>query len=174
MNKLLGVFCLVVGMISTGSAYAGNLWGATAAGCVVGDPAIQGNRYTVVAGSVGNNGTNVATITLYCPVETLGGGNATALKLTYRDSSGTTTSAQTNGGTVAAQLWRMAHSDGSITSISNASYSSDSSGTTSATEGTGTFTHTFDFSLYTYYVRVDISRNNTTPTTTFYGVSLSN
>lgn len=172
MRTFLGILSLTFVLGVTASrAGADTLWSKAGAGCVVGDPGIQGNRYTIVAGSVGNNGSNVAVVTLYCPVETLMGDNATSLSLTYNDSTNTDPTNHVNN--VRAQLVRMAHSDGSIGNISGASLNSDS-GSTGSHQISVTFTHTFDFDLYNYYVRIDFDRDTTSDTATFYGVALSN
>src|SRR5262245_64477963 len=64
-------------------------WETPLAACVPGDPAIQSDRYAVVAGSVSNKGTNLDLITLYCPVPRSNDfNNPYILSLTAEDTDG--------------------------------------------------------------------------------------
>jgi hypothetical protein len=168
---MLAVLAVLFVASHAGSAAADssqNYWSSVASGCVPGDPAIQNDRYTVTAGSVGHNGTNIDTITLYCPVQQNTSATSPSwLWLTYRDSSGTTTTSD-----IHAQLIRMDRSTGSVTNISGALVDSDDQSDTGITHRAVNFTHTFDFGAYYYYVRVDLVRSGTGVTVTFYGVAL--
>lgn len=145
-------------------------WGMNAAGCVPGDPAIQNNLYFITGGSVKFQSTATGTITLYCPVAVNTGGiSSNTLRLTYFDGD-----SGIGGNHVTATLTRLAYSDGTLSTISGATVDSGN-GTCSTgiqTNCAATFTHTFDFDNYAYYVRVDITRSSTSVVETFYATKL--
>jgi hypothetical protein len=175
-------------LVASTSAYAehNSLWGAAAATCTPGDPAIQGDRYSVVAGSVKHAAGRSGPITLYCPLHApmrslqnvaLAGGfdfaaaplSPNVLRLTYRDPDGTSTASN-----VEAQVIGMSKNDGTIFTVPGATLNSNSfSSTGSGSRSTNKFTHTFDFSNNYYYVRVDVNRGaGVTAEAVFYGVAL--
>lgn len=147
-TALIGTIILLATAMN---AHAGS-WQKIAATCFPADPAIQGNLYTVVAGSVGNNGSNTSQITLYCPVSwssPFASGTSWSLDIGFEDSNGNGVSG------VQAELFKMAHSNGNITSVATASSDGHGLGLTAWGEP---FTHTFDFNNYYYYVKLDIDR----------------
>ncbi len=173
-------------LLLASSAQAQTLWSAPAATCVPGDPAIQSNRYFISAGSVKYNANSSGLITLYCPVQNiyLSYGNCldsnqdtyacpvlnspNVLRLTYADGDGI-------GGSVSvmAQLLRLSLADGVISSVPGAFVNSNNNVSTAQTSLSASFSHVFDLTNYTYYVRVDMSRAaGTLLNATFYAVSL--
>jgi hypothetical protein len=170
-----------------------NMWSSVAAGCVPGDPAIQGNRYTIVAGSAGLRTTATGPVTLYCPIAKMGTSfmelyfvnlegalvlamptfresclaDSYVLGMTYTDGDGTGT-----GVNVTAELVGLSKTTGLLSSTGARIDSNQSSRTTPGTLAVS-FTNPIDTDGYYYYVRVDLSRasGNTAPAT-FYGVAL--
>jgi hypothetical protein len=62
-----------------------------AATCTVGDPAIQGNLYTIASGSVRHQAGKTGLITLYCPIAptiTINGGSFGGWFMTFVDPDG--------------------------------------------------------------------------------------
>jgi hypothetical protein len=136
-----------------------------ASSCVPGDPAIQGNKYTVTGGSVTHQAGATGLITLYCPVTGTWGRNApTILRMTYMNSSPTIAH-------VTAQLIRLTASTGSLSFVSPV-LSNANTATLVGLEVGKSFSHTFDFKNSYYYVRVDITRTNTSAFAKLFGVSL--
>jgi len=149
-------------------------WAVNAASCIPGDPAIQGNRYTIGAGSVFNSSTNTSLITLYCPMApiswALGAVDLTtcvpnSLDVTYIDSDGTST-----GTFVDAQIINMDESDGSIWTV--ATFLSDNFPDTTVTQHSVTFTGGFIFTP-SAYVRIDMQRSSTSQNSQIYQVAIS-
>lgn len=153
-------------MFAAPLAHAENYWSSMGAGCVPTDGSIQNDSYFVVAGSVKHPPGSTDGILLLCPVQNNpAASNPNTLHLTYRDSSGTSTSAR-----VKAILWRQARSNGAVTAIATAS--SDQWSTTGDTQNKVWFSHTLNFDVYRYFVTAEVIRNYTSQNVIFYGVSL--
>jgi hypothetical protein len=149
-------------------AAGADIYSVSGAACVPGDPAIQNNRYTINAGSVLHTSTNVDLITLYCavPVDVVPSGtNPTTLAVTYKDTTGTSTSAN-----VAVQLLAMSKSSAAITTI--ATFNSNSFSDIVIAQHSVVFSHTFDWVNNTYYIRVDMDRTLTSEIVNLYQVTL--
>ena len=186
LTAALGV--LLVGSAATRAD--ARWWSASGASCAVGDPAIQGNRYTIGAGSVKHRAGASGLITLYCAVNpgiagldflNVGGSppdsdwaafpacwDHLALRQTYTDSDGTST-----GVSVKSQLIRMVKGNGDIYPVPGAALDSNTSATTVSTSLATPFDHAFDFQNFYYYVRVDIDRPaGSAASGIFYGVAV--
>jgi hypothetical protein len=150
-----------------GAAHAGRS-SSMAATCSVGDPAIQGNLYTIASGSVRHQTVKTGLITLYCPISptiTTGGGPHGGWFMTFIDPDGAGTDYY-----IQSQIIRSNHS-GSVTAVSGL-LSSNSIGSTGSHYIEQALTHTYDFANYYYYVRVNLYRTNTTAFPIFYGVGV--
>jgi hypothetical protein len=149
---------------SSGIAHAGRS-SNMAATCTVGDPAIQGNLYTIASGSVRHQAGKTGTITLYCPISqtiTAGGGPFGGWFMTFvdPDGPGRTYSIET-------QIIRSDQS-GHVAAVSPVL--SSNSSTTNYIEQA--LWHTYDFTNYYYYVRINIFRADTANLPIFYGVGV--
>jgi len=170
---LLGVagFALAVTNGASASVNPTNTyWSTNASSCVVGDPAIQNNLYTISGGAVKFVPGSSGTITLYCNVPPNNGGtNPTKIWLTYKDPDGTGANNH-----VAAGFVKLAKTNGAFTSITNASIDSNTTNVMVANHiaNATAFSETLDYETYYYYVRVDIVRSDTAQDEIFYGVSL--
>ena len=137
--------------------------------CTPGDPAIQGDRYFVTAGSVNYKPGASGLVTLYCHAENFClGSNRHRLRLTYTDSDGAG-----NEVSVTAQLLRLSVANGTfLGAVPGAQIFSNFSNETSRTSQ---LTSPFEFAFnndYTY-VRVDMNRApGTSQVATLYGVSI--
>src|SRR5262252_6689009 len=67
--RVCSLLVVAVFIAGTGVAHAGRS-SNMAATCIVGDPAIQGNLYTIASGSVRHQAGKTGTNTLYCPIST--------------------------------------------------------------------------------------------------------
>jgi hypothetical protein len=148
----------------SGIAHAGRS-SNMAATCTVGDPAIQGNLYTIASGSVRHQIGKTGTITLYCPISptiTVGGGSHGGWFMTFVDPDGP-------GGKyyIESQIIRSDQS-GHVAAVSGV-LRSDSS-TSNYLERA--LNHTYDFVNYYYYVRINLFRADTNNLPIFYGVAV--
>ena len=135
-----------------------------AAACIPGDPAVNGNSYHIVAGSVSHQTGNVDFFTLYCPI-TKPITSPTKLELTF-------SSTENNASTfVDAYYIKMSLSSGLITTIATA-FSTSGTNDGAVHVVTTTFTDTFDFDHNAYYVRVNLQRRNTSQAVVFYRVTV--
>jgi hypothetical protein len=124
-----------------------------AATCTVGDPAIQGNLYTIASGSVRHQAGKTGTITLYCPI-------APTITIVDPDGPGRSYS-------IESQIIRCDQT-GHVTPVSGVLSSNAS--TTNYIEQA--LWHTYDFTNYYYYVRINLFRADTISTPIFYGVAV--
>jgi hypothetical protein len=148
----------------SGLAHAGRS-SSMAATCTVGDPAIQGNLYTIASGSVRHQTGKTGTITLYCPISptiTVGGGPFGGWFMTFVDPDGAG-----RGSYIESQIIRSDFS-GRVTSVSGVL--SSNSSTTNYIEQA--LWHTYDFTNYYYYVRVNVYRADTNSLPIFYGIAV--
>jgi hypothetical protein len=133
-----------------------------AATCSVGDPAIQGNLYTIASGSIRHQPSKSGMITLYCPIAstiTIGGGPFGGWAMTFVDPAGSVANHY-----IRSQIIRCDQS-GNVSAVSPVLY-----GTSATNYVEQALWHTYDFANYYYYVRVDIFRADTTTLPIFYGV----
>jgi hypothetical protein len=185
LTSALGLFLVA----SAATRADARWWSASGASCAVGDPAIQGNRYTIGAGCVKHRAGANGLITLYCAVNPGIGGleymnlstaedhayvtragctNGYVFRQTYADSDGAGAEAS-----VRTQLIRMVKGNGDIYAVGGAALDSNGSGATVSTSLATPFDHTFDFQDFYYYVRVDLDRTaGSTKSAIFYGVAL--
>jgi hypothetical protein len=136
-----------------------------AATCTVGDPAIQGNLYTIASGSVRHQAGKTGTITLYCPIAptiTIDGGPFGGWFMTFVDPDGPGRSYS-----IESQIIRCDQT-GHVTPVSGVLSSNAS--TTNYIEQA--LWHTYDFTNYYYYVRINLFRADTISTPIFYGVAV--
>src|SRR5262245_29058890 len=171
MKTLVTSSLFLLVLLSHGIASADVYWSSFGAGCTPGDPALQSDGYTIVAGSVGDRSANTDVVTLYCPVlpnpsET----NPTVIGLTYLDSS------RISASSVEAQLILMNIATGNISNVNGAFVMSDTTPiVTIKNYREATFSHTLDFVQYRYYVRINLDRCDSgcsSVALTFYGVLL--
>ena len=134
-------------------AEAQNNFSTPASACVPSDDTIEFNRHLVGSADVRHATGNVDPIVLFCPIARFNSGTTNwNLKLTYVDSTGTSTAAY-----VKAYVYQMAL--GSTTPVLLKIASSDSSAVTGVnTVASPTFAHTFDFEANIYWVRVVLDR----------------
>lgn len=172
-SAILGTILVVIlGM--SGAASAETFWTAVGSTCVPGDAYIQADRYAITAGSVSHKGTNTGVITLYCNVDVgsllaqslVLGHSPNHIVLTYKDSDGTTTATY-----VKAELISMARSNGGLTT-GIGSVTSNSNAATGDNVLSAAFTHTFDVTNKSYYVRIDMDRASSGQSAIFYSVRL--
>jgi len=136
-----------------------------AATCTVGDPAIQGNLYTIASGSVRHQAGKIGTITLYCPIsQTIldGAGDFGGWFMTFYDPDGPGRTYS-----IESQIIRSDFS-GHVAAVSPVLASNNS--TTNYVEQA--LWHTYDFKNYYYYVRVNVFRADTYALPIFYGVGV--
>jgi hypothetical protein len=136
-----------------------------AATCAVGDPAIQGDLYTIASGSVRHRTGKTGLITLYCPISptiTINGGPFGGWFMTFVDPDGSGRSYY-----IESQIIRSDYS-GHVTSVSPLLSSNGS--TTHYIEQA--LWHTYDFANYYYYVRVNLFRADTNNLPIFYGIGV--
>ena len=146
----------------SGVAHAGRS-SSMAATCTVGDPAIQGDLYTIASGSVRHKAGKVGTITLYCPISPtilIGGGSFAGWFMTFVDPDG-----PGRNYSIESQIIRSDFS-GHVTAVSGVL--SSNSSTTNYIEQA--LWHTYDFVNYYYYVRINLYRADTSALPIFYGV----
>ena len=135
-----------------------------AATCTVGDPAIQGNLYTIASGSVRHQTGKTGTITLYCPISptiTAGGGPFGRWFMTFADPDG-----DGRNYYIESQILRCDQT-GHVTPVSDVLSSGGSTGYIERA-----LQHTYDFRNYYYYVRINIFRADTNNLPIFYGVGV--
>jgi hypothetical protein len=147
----------------SGIAHAGRS-SSMAATCTAGDPAIQGNLYTIASGSVRHQDGKTGTITLYCPIAptiTEGGGSFGGWFMTFADPDG-----DGRNYYIESQILRCDQS-GHVTPVSDVLSSGGSTGYIERA-----LRHTYDFKNFYYYVRVNIFRGDTKNLPIFYGVGV--
>jgi hypothetical protein len=166
MRAFITVFLASVTLFVSNVARADG-WQMVGSACTPDPDAIQGDKYVRTSNmGVQFKGTNTGTIYFICPVAGYSGFTASAMGVTYRDDTGQWTSTDE----VQALLYRVPRASTSHLIISQLFSSSFSETTTTYHEDT--FTHTFDFENYYYYVRVAIKRTSSSQTVAFYGVML--
>ena len=134
------------------------------ASCVPGDPAVTGDLYNISAGAVTHHSTATSLVSLYCPIPS----NITAPSNVELLFSSTENNVDTY---VTASYIKMHKTSGGITTIATAR-SQDATNNGTVQLRTQSFTDTYDASNYTYYVRVDLKRRNTSQSVAFYKVTL--
>jgi hypothetical protein len=158
---------VMLGLFLFGASEAGASL-VNGAACTPGDPAIQGDRYLIVAGSVNYKGAASGLVTLYCHpvIERCPLGNR--LRLTYTDSDGTG-----NAVSVKAQLISLSPQDGFLFFVPGAQILPNVSDVTVPTSQTATFGFLFDPRRSYAYIRVDMNRvPGTSHVATLYGVGV--
>jgi hypothetical protein len=158
------VAAVAVFLSGAGIAHAGRS-SSMAATCTVGDPAIQGNLYTIASGSIRHQAGKTGTITLYCPISptiTIGGGPFGGWFMTFVDPDGASRNSY-----IESQILRSDQS-GHVTAVSGVLSSNAS--TTNYIEQA--LWHTYDFVNYYYYVRINVFRADTSTLPIFYGVGV--
>ena len=152
-------------------AYAFEQWSMNATSCTADAASIRNDLYIGTAGTVKFAAGKVGNIVLYCPVPTLSW-TPRSIAIQYYDDSAA------RGNHVRAQFIEMAlgNAVGSGLIKSVVTVDTDLNGvTTSAGNSKGairTFVHSYDPKGNAYYIRVDITRNNTTANETAYAVIL--
>ncbi|HET7680807.1 MAG TPA: hypothetical protein VFK79_11830 [Xanthobacteraceae bacterium] len=149
------------------AAQAQYLWSTTANLCVPDATTTRFNRHNVGAASVQHAAGNVDLIVLNCPISPF---NTDAhpswfLRTSYQDSTGTNATAF-----IRARLYRMASTESSPTLLVIAN--SNSLTDTGFGWMNKQFFHIFDFSNYTYWVRVELDRSTTSQVVIFYSLAL--
>jgi Chaperone of endosialidase len=137
-------------------------------GCVPDPAQILAQRIEVGNASVRHAGTHINPIVLTCtilPFRT-GGGTDWTLRITYRDSTGTSSS-----GVVRARLYRMPI--GTADPILLATVNSNANATMGTTLlESPPFSHTFNFNTNTYWVHVDLDRSASDQAVILHAISL--
>jgi hypothetical protein len=147
---------LVFAVCLATSAQAQTLWSTPASACVPSDRTIKNDRHLTGNASVQHAPDNMDPIILTCPITAFSDANTFwELAVGYQSVAQTT---------LTARLYRMALGSGSATPVRlEMVNASDSSGAFNSTSGAG-FTHPFDFSANTYWVRVQMDRTATDQT----------
>jgi hypothetical protein len=163
--KTLALLVLTFLCLATG-AQAQVGWSSAGAACVP-SPDTIGHHANSGAAGMKFSGTDVGTLVFTCSMDRFNSGTTNwAIRLTYRDSTGTATSAQ-----VLARVYMLPI--GSATATVLKSVSSNSSATTgNNTVVSGAFMHTFDFEVNVYFVQVTMTRAASSENVTFYSVVL--
>src|SRR4051812_3124161 len=157
-------FALVTALLGgSGIVHAGRS-SSMAATCTPGDPAIQGNLYTVASGSVRHQAGKTGMITLYCPISetiTKDSGPFGGWFMTFVDPDG-----EGRSYSIESQIIRSDFS-GHVAAVSPLLTSAGSTGYIEQA-----LWHKYDFDNYYYYVRVNIFRADTNALPIFYGVGV--
>jgi hypothetical protein len=175
MNRIIVVIALAIVATSFfgSKAYAFEQWSMNATSCTADAGSIRDNLYIGTAGTVKFASNKVGNIILYCPVPTLNW-TPNSIAIQYYDDS------PTAGNHVTAQFIKMslgnATGAGLIRSIATVDSDVLAAPTTGGnSKGTiRTFSHAYDPKGNSYYIRVDISRNNPAANETIYAVVLQN
>jgi hypothetical protein len=159
--------------VSMSICQAAPLWSMNASSCRANDAAIQSNWYSSNDGlDIGFRGTTAtATITMYCPVLTLGQDPRTG-DGSVMDLIGISGHVAEPGPTIKAQLFRVSKNTGALSNVGEP-VALAFIGPGPAYRKTAQLIHQFDFTQFFYYVQVDISRTSPTQFPAFYVVDLS-
>ena len=161
--------------VSKHPSNAGAVWNMNASSCRANDTAIQGDWYATGLGVVDYRsvlpGATTSTITMYCPVLTVGqdphtGDGSTILSI------GVSGHLNDAGTSITAQLVRLSKKTGGLFNVGQPVILTYIPPGLILRKNVG-LTHQFDFTQFFYYVRVDISRANSTQIAPFYVVDLS-
>ena len=161
------VFTIIAAVCFASAAQAQNMWSMAAGACAPDSATIAFNRHTVSFASVKHATGSVDPIIFHCPITRFTGGPTSwKLKLTYRDSTGTSNSAF-----VRAQL--LGNAIGTSGSFNIAVINSNLSSSTAVNSvSSATFNHTFNFETNVYFVRLDLDRTLDSETVIAYSVVL--
>ena len=142
-------------------------WSVTANGCVPDETAIKFDRHRVNVASVQHAPGNLDLITLNCPVTARFVSMITnwGILLTYRDSTGTGTSAF-----IRVRFYRMPI--GTTIPILLTEGNSNDLPATGNTSAEAAFEHAFDFQSNSYWVRIDMDRSTTDEIVVLHSVTL--
>lgn len=160
------LLALIISLCCVTAAHADIVWSSPASACTPDDQTIKFNRHAVGSASVTHAAGNIDRITLTCPIPGFSSPDTDwGLLLTYRDSTGTGTSA-----VVKAQLFRLEYGSSSPELL--VTVSSNSSAVTAVNSVDRSFTHTFDFQIFTYWVRIELDRTAATEIAAAHSVAL--
>jgi hypothetical protein len=160
VNSLIGT--MMVGLMAAGSQANASNWVMNGSSCVPNNTSI--NDYFVTGGSVTQKQNSVEPIILYCPITgTWGSFKPTILNMTYMNSDPLIAM-------ITAQVIRLDGHTGLLSMISPVLRGATVTNT-GLRVGTS-FSHPFDFANSYYYIRVDITRRDTTAFAKLFGVSL--
>lgn len=164
---IIRLLAIIAAISFAGVADAQNSFSTPASACVPSDDTIEFNRHLVGNADVRHATGNVDQIVLVCPIARFNVGTTNwNLKLTYVDSTGTSTDAF-----VKAYLYQMAV--GSATPVLLTLANSNGSAVTGLnTISSATFAHTFDFEANIYWVRVVMDRTLTNQTAIAHAIYL--
>ncbi len=159
---------IIVFLCLSTAAQAQNFWNAAATTCTPAGATV--GHYTTVAGklsSVQHLGNETGTLVFNCAVSAFSTmKNSWQLRIIYRDSTGTGTSAS-----VTARIYKLAN--GTYTPALLGSVSSDTNATmTNNTLDSMTFNEMFNFSMHVYFVQVSIKRAAASEIVQFHGVAI--
>jgi hypothetical protein len=165
---IIRLFALLAALCFSSGAQAVQIsWSIPGAGCVPSDATTKFNRALVGNGTVQHATGNVGMIVLTCPITQFTTDiTSWNLFLTYRDSTGAGPSAF-----VQAQLYRMPFHGGAPVLMTTAN-SNSSASTAVGYVASPVFAHPFDFSAYSYWVRVELKRSSTSETVIFRSLML--
>jgi hypothetical protein len=142
------------------------LWSAAAKGCVPDEG--SAGQYSTAGQAVAHLNNSVALIRLICPLnQSIGEASALTLVVTYRDSTGTGTSAK-----VTASVQRISRLTGNGATV--AAFTSNSSEATGVVKGSAEFTHTFNFDTSYYFVVLQLDRTVVSEIVQVFGVAIEN
>jgi hypothetical protein len=165
---IIRVFALLAVLCFSGAAQAVQIsWSIPGSGCVPSDATTKFNRHLVVNGTVQHAAGNVGLIELICPITQFTTDTTSwNLFLGYRDSTATGASAF-----VRARLYAMPIAGGPPVPLAMAN-SNSSASTAAGYVASPVFPHTFNFSLNSYWVRVELARSSTSQTVIFRSLLL--
>ena len=175
MNRIIAVIVLALVATSffSSQAYAFEQWSINATSCTADAGSIRDNLYIGTAGTVKFASNKVGNIILYCPVPTLTW-TPTSIAIQYYDDTAAA------GNHVTAQFIKMSLGNATGSGLIKSIATVDSDVLAVPTTGGNsrgnirTFTHAYDPKGNSYYIRVDISRNNPAANETIYAVVLQN
>jgi hypothetical protein len=165
MKFISSIFAAAALVLMAASAHASTpRWSSPAKGCVPDEASV--GRYSTTGPGVAHLNANVALIRLVCPINRqITDDPCWNLAVTYRDSTGTVTSAN-----VTARVFRLSRTAGTGGVV--ATFDSNAGAGTGVVKRTTQFTHSFNFDANYYYVVIQLDRTVTSEIVQVFGVAL--
>jgi hypothetical protein len=143
------------------------VWSSPGTACVPDDQTIKYDRYKGDIAFVQHSDKNKDPIVLNCPIAPFSSASSSFnLGITYRDSTGKNTQAVVRG-----RLYSMPRTAAATDVL--AVVTSDTSAITTNNTLETTFTNTFDFDNFIYWVRIDIQRKSDSQTAIFHSAYIN-
>lgn len=163
-SKIFLLFPALLGalLLFESASHARSIWTYVGSACVPDEGSI--NKYQASAGKFEHKGSNTGSIFGRCnvanPVDIAGVvayPDWNTLEVVYRDPDSDPTNTNTNQ--VIVKLIRVSNTTGGVSTL--ATFDSENSGASSSFQtNSTTFSHNFNFTIYAYYVEIQVKRNN--------------